>query len=352
MEKVIIVDIGDERVRENRLFDRAFAFSISHTLLPFCYLNEVAKNKDISLITPDVFLKDPHAFAGKEVFLISLLAGPLTDSLIEAGVTPLAVLCLESPFIATRFYLDLRAKSARFKHSFVFSGMRRSLDRKTQYHQVYFPQAVLDIRERTTPSFKERKLLTMISSAKNIGNWKKDLLLKLRFGMSVREIYSERLRAIEFFSVQKDFDLYGYLWDAVQGSPLLIQAINRCYRGTVVNKHDTLQGYRFALCYENSEFPGYVTEKIFDCFNAGVIPIYLGAPDVEQYIPENTFIYFRKYREYTDLDLRLRSIDEAEFSAYLKNIDSFLQSPEYEIFSEKHFADTILSLIEDQAHTV
>lgn len=352
MEKVIAVDIGDERVAENRLFDRAFVFPISHTLLPFCYLSEVAKSKNILLITPDVFLKDPGAFADKEVYLVSLLDGPLTDSIIEAGATPLALMCLESPFIATRFYLDLRAKSARFKHSFVFSGMRRSLDRNTQYHQTYFPQAVPDMPERPALSFKERKLVTMISSAKNIGNWKKDLLLKLRFGMNVREIYSERLRAIEFFSPLKDFDLYGYLWDAVQGSSLLTQAIKRCYRGTVVNKHDTLRGYRFALCYENSEFPGYVTEKIFDCFNAGVIPVYLGAPDVAEIVPENTFIDFRKYRDYKDLDVRLRSIDEAQFSAYLQNIDSFLRSPEYELFSEKHFADAILSLVEHEPQTV
>lgn len=351
MEKVIIVDVGDEALGSNKLFDRAFAFSISHTLLPFCHLSEVASSKNISLITPDVFLKDPHAFADKKVFLVSLLDGPLTNSIIEARATPLAVLCLESPFIATRFYLNLRAKSARFKHAFVFSGMRKGLDRKTQYHQMYFPQSSANVSRHQTPSFKERKLLTMISSAKNIGDWKKDILLKLRFGINVREIYSERLKAIEFFSARKDFDLYGYLWNVIQGNPGLTRAISRCYRGTVANKHDTLKGYKFALCYENSEFPGYITEKIFDCFNAGVVPVYLGAPDIEEYVPESTFINFRKYRSYKDLEARLSSIDEHEFSAYLENIGSFLRSPEYEIFTDEYFANAILSLIEDEPHT-
>ena len=216
---------------------------------------------------------------------------------------------------------------------------------------MFFPQTSTSEEGSCAPTFKERKLLTMISSAKSISNWKKDILLKLRYGVGVREIYSERLRAIEFFSTRKDFDLYGHLWNAVHTNPSLTEAISHCYRGTVVNKHETLKGYRFALCYENSEFPGYITEKIFDCFNAGVIPVYLGAPDIKEFVPENTFIDFRECRDYKDLEDRLCSISEVEFSTYLKNIELFLRSPEYDIFTEKYFANTILSLIEDVSHT-
>ena len=39
-------------------------------------------------------------------------------------------------------------------------------------------------------------------------------------------------------------------------------------------KNDFLKQYRFNICPENSDTPGYVTEKIFDSVQAGCIPIY------------------------------------------------------------------------------
>lgn len=44
----------------------------------------------------------------------------------------------------------------------------------------------------------------------------------------------------------------------------------------VHNKIEWLKDYKFNLCYENSSYPGYLTEKIFDAFAAGCIPIYWG----------------------------------------------------------------------------
>lgn len=44
----------------------------------------------------------------------------------------------------------------------------------------------------------------------------------------------------------------------------------------VEDKHKWLQEYKFNLCFENSSYPGYLTEKLFDAYNAGCIPIYWG----------------------------------------------------------------------------
>lgn len=45
---------------------------------------------------------------------------------------------------------------------------------------------------------------------------------------------------------------------------------------SVENKHKWIQGYKFNICFENSSYPGYLTEKLFDAYNAGCIPIYWG----------------------------------------------------------------------------
>ena len=44
----------------------------------------------------------------------------------------------------------------------------------------------------------------------------------------------------------------------------------------VADKHEWLQNYKFNLCFENAIFPGYLTEKLFDAYNAGCVPIYWG----------------------------------------------------------------------------
>ena len=46
---------------------------------------------------------------------------------------------------------------------------------------------------------------------------------------------------------------------------------------------------------------GYITEKIFDCLYAGTIPLYMGAPDILDYIPEDVFVDCRKYSTWTEM---------------------------------------------------
>ena len=61
-------------------------------------------------------------------------------------------------------------------------------------------------------------------------------------------------------------------------------------------KIDVLKKYRFCICYENiKDVSGYVTEKIFDAFWAGCIPVYLGADNISDHVPKNCFISRRDF---------------------------------------------------------
>jgi len=48
--------------------------------------------------------------------------------------------------------------------------------------------------------------------------------------------------------------------------------------------------YKFILCVENSIGEGYITEKIFNCFFARTIPIFIGTDDIYLYINSSCFI--------------------------------------------------------------
>ena len=60
--------------------------------------------------------------------------------------------------------------------------------------------------------------------------------------------------------------------------------------------------YVFSVCFENAKgFPGLITEKIFHCFNAGSIPIYFGASNIEKHIPEDCFINYENFKSIKDM---------------------------------------------------
>ncbi len=68
------------------------------------------------------------------------------------------------------------------------------------------------------------------------------------------------------------------------------------------NKLAWSRGYRFNLTPENSNAPGYVTEKLLDCICSGCIPIYWGSdnhPDTDVF-NQNAIIFFNMGMENPD----------------------------------------------------
>jgi hypothetical protein len=63
------------------------------------------------------------------------------------------------------------------------------------------------------------------------------------------------------------------------------------YNGDFIKlKQRIISDYPFFLAFENSNCYDYVTEKPYDAFLGGAIPIYMGAPNVAEYLPENSFV--------------------------------------------------------------
>ncbi len=135
------------------------------------------------------------------------------------------------------------------------------------------------------------------------------------------ELYSKRMEIAKWFYDHSDvpFDVFGTPpFPLPNYKGLCEQAV----------KLSTLKKYRYCLCFENIDHPvlsaGYITEKILDCFETRTIPIYLGASNVEKYIPPECFIDFRKFKNFGDLDAYLHSISENNYQDYITAIDTFV----------------------------
>jgi len=203
-----------------------------------------------------------------------------------------------------------------------------------------------------------------VSIQKNISGKKK--LCTLIAGNKVvshpLELYSKRIEAIRWFERNRpmDFDLYGIGWGEYSFTgPRIFRALNKIkpltkllaskfpsYQGVVNEKKLTLEKYKFCICYENArDIPGYITEKIFDCFIAGCVPIYWGANNIDKYIPNNCFIDKRKFDDYEALHQFINNMKDSKYSHYLENIEIFLNSKSINQFSVKYFAKAISSNI-------
>lgn len=179
-----------------------------------------------------------------------------------------------------------------------------------------------------------------------------------------RDLYVERIKTIRWFeqNAAMDFDLYGIDWDLPAWGRAnfgkLMRRIFRVtsklfkmhpfpsYRGRVEHKRVVLTNTRFAICYENvRDLPGYITEKIFDCFFSGCVPVYWGASNITDYIPADCFIDRRQFRDTEEVYVFLKTMTEQEFKGYQQRIAAFLQSDAAYPFSAEFFAETITKVI-------
>lgn len=90
---------------------------------------------------------------------------------------------------------------------------------------------------------------------------------------------------------------------------------------------------------------GYITEKIHHCFFAGSVPIYWGASNITDYIPAHCFIDRRNFSTEQELYHALVHMPESEYENYIKNIENYLQSPQFLLFSSLHFVECLLKNI-------
>jgi alpha(1,3/1,4) fucosyltransferase len=205
-------------------------------------------------------------------------------------------------------------------------SMNDSLTKQYNISRLNTPMNVKieDISIDTFDAYNSRDLLTQISSNKN--NHSRNSLYNLR----------RKLNVYFCNKIPETFKFYGRGWSSESG----------CYGGEVENKLEILKKYKFNICFENTnEIAGYVSEKIYDSFMGSCVPIYYGAPNIEDYIPKNCFIDYRDYKSNDELLAYLKSIDYKTYKTYLLNIRKFLSSKEYLRTNLDSLVNNILDII-------
>ena len=169
-----------------------------------------------------------------------------------------------------------------------------------------------------------------------------------RAALSDGELYTERLRALKHFAARGTIDLWGRLWENGLGDleAEFGDAVRQTWRGPVDDKYEAMGRYRFAICYENMVLDGWITEKLFDCLYAGVIPIYLGAPDIDDAVDPACYIDARQFANYDEMEQYLGSLSEQDLERIRLAGRDYLASTKFRQFSPDAFADRFIGDIE------
>lgn len=329
---------------------------------PFAYLRDFLTSLGVSVHTADFLPRHPDGV--KKIYVSMGMCRNYRQYVGRADVTLSAFFAMECPIVDPHLFRALPEVSRYFNRLMSWSdgeALRPFTGEVLSFRSFRWPQSFDAVHEREW-NRTNRKFLVMINGNK---------LPALYWN----ELYTERLRALEFFSQTGDIDLFGigwrepshrlgkrimpwtirritrYLltqWQKIKPDPMLTAA-RKVYRGTTPSKADTLSRYRYALCFENMILKGWITEKIFDCFYAGTIPVYWGAPDIADYVPESCFVDMRNFKNYQELRDFLKSLTDNDISRYRESARAFIGSQRFAPFSKRTFTQLLKTVVEEDA---
>jgi len=336
--KQIFIDPPSKAYYEDRLFDDANpVLNRDDTLAPFIRLRVDLEQQGIILHTVDYLAQQMNHEQVSDYYSLGILENYQRLNARD-DVRLRAFMIFEPPVVDPRLYRALPELTAAFDQVYVHNvhgdgyslkGVDQSKLRKLYWQQTH--KGVLDDFWQ-----REERLnrIVMIN-----GNHKP----VSRNG----DLYSTRIEALAVLAKVDAVDLYGRGWERwwSRNSMWLPYWRHRStlmsiYKGACKSKFEVLSQYAFALCFENMEMEGYITEKLFDCLYAGTIPLYLGAKDISDLIPEGVYIDCRKYTSWVAMWHEISGMSSEQISAMREAGRAYLNSKAF-----LRYYDSLLSVV-------
>ncbi len=249
----------------------------------------------------------------------------------------------------------------KFRKVFIHDYTYETEDPST-YRFVNYPIDFDDTPDLPIPTkeeFESRNFACLINGS----------ITKPQRGGIFGSLLPERYRIIEWYSVQHPEKLHFYgrgiqrkmyamsfrglgLLKKVLPDFLLIalsrivqRRIVKVYKGEIkpLEKIQQLSQYKFNFCLENTSFiNGYITEKLFDCFYSKTIPIYCGAPNIKEVVPEGSYILYSNFSSQESLYDYLLGFSYADAAKMFRCQQEFLGSQQGAKLSSENYCNILL----------
>lgn len=304
----------------DRIFENGSSDYINGLLKPYIEFREVFMRNGHSIHTIDKYMDD---YENIDFFLFFTLDWSIYHKVVKAGKSDRMVYCTAEPPSVYEYNSDKGYRILKHIFPYIMTWNDDWIDNVSVFKRniPYFYKNQID----SSIEFKDKNLLTCICGNK-----------KTSYN---GELYSEREKAILYFEKYhpEEFRFFGTGWDEKKHS---------CYGGRVNSKAEVYNLFKFAICFENiGGLNGYITEKILDCLACGIVPIYAGAPDIDQYIPNSCFINMSDFSSYDELYKYMNAITVDEYNNYLVKADEFCHSDGMDLFSGSRYAECILDAV-------
>jgi len=300
----------------------------------YILLKERLERDDYTVITPDVAKRSKVRI---HACLFLDIPKKNARNIFSEDTIKIALLRESEHILPDNFNLERHKE-----FDFILTWKRDLVDNKKYFLYPSYPYAK---KFQLAPeNLLSRKILSMVFSNLNSSD--------------IGELYSERKRVAEWFFQNKipGFGFFGWGWDTFRiilfkrtifKFKLPKRFIPGYWRGVVGDKLETISKYKFNIAFENTcLINDYVSEKIIDCFFACTVPIYYGAPNIEDKIPKNCFIDYRNFKSVSELYLFIEKMSDEEYLRYQKNISKFIDSSDFkEFFSVEKWVQDVYSVI-------
>ena len=321
----------------DKLFDTSDAtLNRDDSLVPYARLRQAFRVEGKDLRTADYLMQMPVGDGISNYYSLGVLDN-YKALRQRADVCLKAFVIFEPPVVDPKLYKALPELTAAFESVYVHNtiGDGYSLEGVdvSRLRQLYWPQPRDKVIEHYWDRTERLDRIVVINGnhiPRKVPN----------------ELYSKRIEAMVALAPLGAVDLYGRGWAKwwSRASMWLPYWKNRrtlmsIYKGACDSKYEVLSQYKFSLCFENMAMKGYVTEKIFDCFYAGTVPIYLGAKDISDLFPVNAYVDYRHFGSIVGIQEFLFRMTDLELQSMRKAGREFLWS-----LQGKKYVNPLLSI--------
>jgi hypothetical protein len=324
----------------------------------------------IELASGDVALQRVKSgqWQATDVHVIQELDARHGRELCRLGAVPSVLTIFESPLVAYRSVDRLMRSGVKFAHCIgpqtIFE--HTSAQRQSHHWQLTFPSYWRNQLPTPIP-WRERKHAVLVAANKYWSERKwarvnntKDALRVLRHGLRKRfsptyqscrrlQLHDARLDLLQVLGLSNKVDVFGRGWNDTGNMPpyqaARLASIRPVFQGPCGNKHELLSRYKFTIAFENTAYPGYVTEKVIDAIMAASVPVYLGAPDITEQLPAEAFIDVRTFSSPDAIAAHMEQMTESEATAMIVAGQKFLRSSQGQRYTYEGFGELIVSLI-------
>ena len=296
---MIFIDPPSPAYYQNRLFDITNTLlNRDDTLVPYVRVRNACSAEGKTVQTADYLMQKKEVAFDCDYYSMGVLEN---YKLLQGrpGVRLKAFVIFEPPVVDPRLYKALPALTEAFEcvyvHNTVGDGYSLAGVDTSKLRKLHWPQPRAAVIQSYWARTNRQNRVVVINGnhiPRNIQN----------------ELYSKRIEAMAKLAPLGVVDLYGRGWSkwwsrASMWHPYWRhrKTLMAIYKGPCESKYEVLGKYKFSLCFENMAMKGYITEKIFDCFYAGTVPIYLGAQDIGNLIPTGAYIDCRKYSSWLEM---------------------------------------------------